>query len=143
MKGYHPSLTIYHPSPLGVDSALRLKLIPFEYEKPNSGKLVITIALHDGADYDWSRALYENLDFEDVSRMLQVFRGETESINDGAGITHWWTHKFNMSHVICGYKMMLSDGNRTYEFMLKPAEALGISLAIEQSMSKLVFEMEG
>ena len=146
MKDY-PSLTIYHPSSRGVGSALRLKLIPFVYDDPHrSGKLEIKIAKQDGDEYDWSCALYENLDFEDVTRMLMVFRGEAESINDGAGITHWWTHTFNMSHVIepvHGYRMMLTSGDRLAAFMLKPAEALGISLALEQSMSKLVFEMEG
>ena len=139
------SIKIYHPSSRGVGSALKLKLIPFVYGDPRSGKLVITIAKQDGDEYDWSRAMYENLDFEDVARMLQVFRGETESINDGAGITHWFVHKLNMTHVIepiCGYEITLTNGDRVATFTLKPAEALGISLALEHSMAKLVFEME-
>lgn len=142
----YPSLKIYHPNSRGMGSALKIELIPFVYGDPRSGKLVITIASQDGDEYDWSRAMYENLDFEDVARMLQVFRGETESINDGAGITHWFVYKFNMTHVIepvCGYEMMLTNGDRVATFRLKPAEALGISLALEQSMAKLVFEMEG
>ena len=145
MKGYHPSIKIYHPSSRGVGSALMLELIPFAYGDPYSGKLEINIAPQDGDEYEWSQSICMGLDFEDVSRMLMVFRGETESINDYAGITIR-DCTFNMRHVIepvNGYRMILTKGDRLVAFTLKPAEALGISLALEQSMAKLVFEMEG
>lgn len=139
------SIKIYHPSSRGVGSALMLELIPFVYGLPDSGRLEINIAPQDGDEYDWAYDLCVSLDFEDVARMLMVFRGETESINDGKGITRR-DCTFNISHVIepiHGYRMILTSGNRLVAFMLKPAEALGISLALEHSMSKLVFEMEG
>lgn len=143
MKGYHPSIKIYHPSSRGVGSALRLELLPFVYGDPDSGKLVLNLAPQDDDGYNWSHAITVILDFEDVARMLMVFRGETESINDGNGIT-CRDCTFNISHVIepvCGYRMILTRGNRLVAFMLKPAEALGISLALEHSMAKLVFEI--
>ena len=145
MKGYHPSLKIYHPSSRGVGSALMLELIPFAYGDCYSGKLEINIAPQDGDEYEWSQSICVGLDFEDVARMLMVFRGETESINDGNGIIRREC-TFNMSHVIepvHGYRMILTKGDRLATFMLKPAEALGISLALEHSMAKLVFDMEG
>lgn len=143
MRGFNRSLKIYHPSSRGVGSALFLELIPLN-GLPDSGKLDIYIAPQNGNEYDWRWDLHVSLDFDDVARMLMVFRGETESINDGAGITQMEC-TFNMSHVIepiHGYRMIMTSGNRLAAFMLKPAEALGISLALEHSMGKLVFEME-
>ena len=134
-----------HPSSRGVGSALRFELHPYKVGDPDSGRIEIGIASQDLDVFVWTNALCISLDFEDVSRMLMVFRGETESINDGAGIIRR-DCKFNMSHVIepvHGYRMILTRGNRLAAFMLKAAEALGISLALEQSMAKLVFEMEG
>lgn len=146
MKGYHPSMKIYHPSSCGVGSALMLELIPFAYGERYSGRLEINIAPQVGEEYEWSQSICVSLDFDDVAQMLMVFRGETESINDGAGIPIG-DCTFNMRHVIepvHGYRMILTKGDRLLiAFMLKPAEALGISLALEQSMAKLVFEMEG
>lgn len=138
------SIIMYHPSWRGVGSALRFELHPFKVGDPDSGRIEMGIAPQDGDIFAWADAMFVSLDFEDVSRMLMVFRGETESINDGKGITRR-DCTFNISHVIepvCGYRMILTRGNRLVAFMLKPAEALGISLALEQSMAKLVFEME-
>ena len=123
---------------------MRFELHPFKVGDLDSGRIEMGIAPQDGDVFVWTNALCVSLDFDDVARMLMVFRGETESINDGAGIIRR-DCKFNMSHVIepvCGYMMILTRGNRLVEFMLKPAEALGISLALEHSMAKLVFEME-
>lgn len=139
------SITMYHPSSCGVGSALRFELHPYKVEDPDSGRIEVGIAPQDGDRFAWEDVLCVSLGFEDVSRMLMVFRGEIESINDGKGITRR-DCTFNMRHVIepvCGYEMMLTNGDRVATFTLKSAEALGISLALEQSMSKLVFEMEG
>lgn len=139
------SIIMYHYSSRGVGSALRFELHPYKVGDPDSGRIEMGIAPQKRDLFDWSNALYVSLGFEDVARMLMVFRGETESINDGKGIT-CRECTFNMSHVIepvHGYRMILTKGDRLVAFMLKPAEALGISLALEQSMAKLVFEMEG
>lgn len=139
------SIIMYHPSSRGVGSALRFELHPYKVEDPDSGRIEVGVAPQDGDRFAWEDALCVRLGFEDVSRMLMVFRGEIESINDGKGITRR-DCTFNMSHVIepvCGYRIILTRGDRLVAFMLKPAEALGISLALEHSMAKLVFEMEG
>lgn len=142
---YYPSLKIYHPNSRGMGSALMFKLIPFVNGDPDSGALFVYITPQVGNRYIWLDDHCVRLNFEDVARMLMVFRGETESINDGAGIIRS-DCRFIMSHVIepvCGYRMTLIRDNSITDFMLKPTEALGISLALEHSMAKLVFEMEG
>ena len=139
------SITMYHPSSRGVGSAVRFKLYPLKIGDLESGTIEIVMAPQDVDGFIWSDSLHVSLDFKDVASMLMVFRGETESINDGKGITRR-DCTFNISHVIepvCGYRMILTSGDRLAAFMLKPAEALGISLALEHSMAKLVFEMEG
>lgn len=139
------SIIMYHPSSRGVGSALRFELHPYKVEDPDSGRIEVGIAPQDGDRFAWEDVLCVSLGFEDVASMLMVFRGETESINDGKGITRR-DCTFNMRHVIepvCGYRMILTRDNRLAAFMLKPAEAMGISLALEHSMAKLVFDMEG
>lgn len=139
------SIIMYHLSSRGVGSALRFNLCPIKIGDLDSGKIEIAMAPQNGNGFNWADTMCVRLNFDDVARMLMVFRGETESINDGSGITSG-DSTFNMSHVIepiNGYRMILTMGDRLAAFMLKPAEALGISLALEHSMDKLVFDMEG
>ena len=101
--------------------------------------------------FEWDKAIRVKLDLVDVARVLQVFRGECESICDGKGIfirSLGHAVRFNVRHVIepvSGYifevhRVDTSSGEETSRLIcLSSAEALALSLALENSMGMLAF----
>ena len=101
--------------------------------------------------FEWDKAIRVKLDLVDVARMLQVFRGECESICDGKGIfirSLGHAVRFNVRHVIEPvfgyifevYRVNTSTGEETSRLIaLSSAEALALSLALENSMGMLAF----
>ena len=76
-----------------------------------------------------------------LAKMVQVFRGECESIDDGRGLRDCGK-RFCLSHMIDpnGYKISVErDGGDRYVVFLDMAEALVLCLVIEHSMPFFLF----
>lgn len=158
-----PSLTLYHANGKGTGSAVKLTLRPATTINP--GVVIADIApqtsLCDRSStppvyprFDWDNALKVKLDFTDLAKVLQVLRGETESVDDGKGFFHRYADNYqlikfrHMIEPVCGYslevyKTSTNDGERVNEstarIFLSNAEALGLSLAIEHSFAAIAF----
>ncbi len=157
---FRPSLALYHPTPSGTGCAMKMNLHPAHDDV--SGSIWVTLAnqmtIGDRrgptptyATFDWENAITVKLDFEDLSKMLQVFRGECESVGDGKGLYHA-TAQFSTSiylrHMVepmSAYSLELYRTSRDGKsesharFLMRPNEALGISLAIEDSFGVISF----
>ena len=154
-----PTLTMYHPNGRGEGSALRLELHPAHDDTAGSIMATIATQLTTGdcngsmtvyPRFDWKGAITVKLDFTDISKMLQVFLGECESLEDGRGLFHKSTRgttKIILSHIvdpINGYMLEVyrktsgsEDSNA--RIFLSPYEALGLATAIESSMGVICF----
>ena len=155
-----PTLTMYHPNCNGTGSALKLELHPAHDD--TAGSIMATIAtqltIWNGLgavppvypQFDWDGAITVKLDFTDICKMLQVFRGECESIEDGRGLFHKSTRgttKIMLRHLvepIHGYMLEVYRNTHGSEdsnarIFLAPYEALGLATAIESSMGVICF----
>ena len=94
---YRPALTFYHPNSKGSGAAVELKLHP-AHDNVN-GSIMLRIANQSAvgdrrtpaptyARFDWENAICVKLDFNDLCKVLQVFRGECESIDGDRGLYH-------------------------------------------------------
>ena len=159
MTRTRPALTMYHPNGNGTGSAIRLELHPAHDN--TDGSIMATIAMqlatgdHPGTvpvypRFDWKGAISVKLDFTDISKMLQVFLGECESLEDGRGLFHKSTRgttKIMLRHLvepIHGYMLEVYRNTRGSEdsnarIFLSPYEALGLATAIESSMGVICF----
>ena len=153
-----PTLTMYHPNGKGTGSAIRLELHPAHDDTAGSIMATIATQLTTGncmgsmpvyPKFDWEGAITVKLDFTDISKMLQVFRGECESIEDGRGLFHKSTRgttKITLRHIvepIHGYMLEFyrktSEEDSNARIFLSPYEALGLATAIESSMGVICF----
>ena len=100
--------------------------------------------------FDWENAVSVKLDFSDLCKMLQVFRGECESLEEGRGLYHRTaraTTKIVLRHLVdpvAGYSFELyrtpAQGEETRTHILfSPWEALGLAEAIAGSMAVISF----
>ena len=153
-----PTLTMYHPNSKGTGSAIRLELHPAHDDTAGSIMATIATQLTTGnctgsmpvyPKFAWDGAITVKLDFTDISKMLQVFRGECESIEDGRGLFHKSTRgttKITLRHIvepIHGYMLEFyrktSEEDSNARIFLLPSEALGLATAIESSMGVICF----
>ena len=153
-----PTLTMYHPNGKGTGSAIMIELHPAHDDTAGSIMATIATQLTIGdrlgavpvyPRFDWEGAITVKLDFTDISKMLQVFRGECESLEDGRGLFHKSTRgttKIILRHIvepINGYMLEVyrktdsEDSNA--RIFLSPYEALGLATAIESSMGVICF----
>lgn len=150
---YEPALGFYHANAYGTGCALKITLHPAH--ESTDGCIQIKFANQDTEGFcprfDWDNAIDIKLGFVEVASVLQVLRGETESIGDGAGIfiraPHYCT-RFSMRHMVDplpgytleAYRHDLKTGADTaWHMHLNNAEALGLCLALEQVMAVLAF----
>lgn len=103
------------------------------------------------ATFDWERRVCVKLDFSDICRMLQVFRGEVESIDDGKGLYHMsasYSTRIVLRHVLepAGYSLEVYRNTRgkpdedvSARITLSMAEATGLALAFENSIGLICF----
>ena len=160
-----PTLAFYHANGKGTGSAMKLELYPARVGDLDSGAIYATIARQSSLGdrtstppiyprFDWDNALKVKLDFTDLAKVLQVLRGETESIDEGKGLFHRYADKCqvikfrHMIEPVCGYSLEVyetstGDGEHANErrahIFLSTAEALGLSLAIEHSFAAIAF----
>ena len=163
-----PSLVLCHANGKGTGSAMKMELYPARVGDPDSGAIYATIARQSSLgdrrstppiypSFDWDNALKVKLDFTDLAKVLQVLRGETESIDDGRGLFHRYNdkrQKISFRHLvepIVGYSMEVMESSnkdentyieRKIHFFLSTAEALGLSFAIEHSFAAIAFGIQ-
>lgn len=151
---YRPSLNFYKANAKGDGSAMKLELHPAHDN--TDGYILMNLAnqMTIGnlrADppiypsFDWDNAICVKLGFTDLSKMLQVFRGECESLEDGCGLFHC-----SQSGVTCielehriepmpGYSLTVGKGGAFTHIFIAPHEALGLTVAIENSLGLVCF----
>ena len=83
-----PAVTMHHANPRGSGTALRLELHP---ARPDAdGSILATIAPQKATtpapSFDWDNSIAVRLGILDLAKVLQVFRGQFESIADGKGL---------------------------------------------------------
>ena len=97
LGSFRPKLAFYHANARGTGGALQLELHPAHDDTDGSIMATfatqLTIGDRLGAvpvypRFDWEGAITVKLDFTDISKMLQVFRGECEAPEDGRGHFH-------------------------------------------------------
>jgi len=157
---YRPRFAIYHPNTKGTGGAARFELHPAHDN--TDGCVMMQLARQSSVGdmrgsapvyprFDWEGSVRVKLDFNDLTKMLQVFRGEIESLEDGKGLYHRSPKaatRIVLRHVLeprPGYAIetyrTASDGGAetNARIFLPPNEALGLSAAIEASMSVICF----
>ena len=162
-KIYRPALTLYKANAKCTGCAMKMELHPAHGD--TAGCIMMSLASQKTVgDYrgpnpiyptfDWENAICVKLDFIDLSKMLQVFRGECESIDDGRGLVHrspkglTYIKLAHQVDPIPGYRLdvNLCDGVVIVEqrtIMLAPCEALGLTAAIESSLGVICFGVPG
>ena len=157
-----PRLEFYHPNAKGTGCAMAMALRPSD--STQNGYVAVsfanqmTVGNSTGDNptcptFDWENSVDVVLDFNDLCAILQVLRGETESIGDGRGIYHKYKEycqKIQLRHLIdpvCGYSFEVIETpanggeEKRVHMLLSPAESLGICESIAGSMYLITFGM--
>lgn len=155
-----PCLRFYHPNGKGTGCAMAMKLRPADATQ--DGFIVVsfanqmTVGNPHGDNptfpkFDWENRVDVVLDFNDLCAILQVLRGETESVCEGRGIFRKYKEccqKIQLYHLVepvCGYMFEVFDtpanggGEKRVRMLMSPAESLGIYEAISSSMYLIAF----
>lgn len=159
-KTNHARLVIYHANPKGTGTAMRLELHPAHGETDGSVRIVLAPQRTASESrttpippptFDWENTLRVKLDFTDLSKVLQVLRGECESVDEGRGIVHQTATaltRISFRHLvdpIPGYhleveRMERSTGERRrLLFFMNPAEACGLTEAFAAAIPLVAF----
>lgn len=159
MKKPKPSFTLYHANAKNTGMALRLELYPalwYEY-----GSILVTLAPQktfvrneSGRPipiFDWENAIEFKLGILELAKILQVFRGQYESIDEGKGLfcrTRNGRAIVRLTHRIepvVGYVLEVlhnpddSGDVVSIHFELNDCEAFALSETINQSMPFVAF----
>ena len=159
-RTYRPRLSFFHANAKGTGSALTFELVPATAEAEGCVRAKITGQMTVGdrsgptpvyPRFDWGNALSLKLGFTDLSKMLQVFRGECESLEDGKGLYHRSAKgltRICLRHILepfAGYSLEVYRSAQTVQdegraaFLFHPHEALGLAAALESSFGVLCF----
>ena len=155
-----PCLRFYQPNAKGTGCAMVMKLRP--KDATGGGYIVVsfanqmTVGNPTGDNPTFPKFDCENcvdvvLDFNDLCVILQVLRGETESVYYGRGIFGKYKkrQRIQLRHVIepvCGYLFEVFEDTpanrgdcRHVSMFLSPAESLGVCESIAGSMYLIAF----
>ena len=157
---YRPNLRFYHANAKGTGCAATLELHPAHDDTDGSIMMSVanqmTVGNRMGPNptfprFDWENRICVKLDFSDLCAMLQVFRGECESINGEHGLYHRTakaTTTIRLRHLVdpvAGYSLELyktpaGGGEETRaHILLSQAEALGLCESIAGSLYLVAF----
>ena len=125
----------------------QMVVTPFEAWNGEEGSVKFSFYPQKGViQYDDDDCMVFFCTPEDVARMVAVFRGMQENIDDGKGLRRLGSI-MNLEHTINpnGYRFTIiekvDNGTKSLSIMLSTYEAMELSLALEGVMSKLVFGM--
>lgn len=157
---YNPSLAFFHPNPKGTGSAIKLELKP---AKGNSEGAIMVTGMNQQTigdmrgqspiypRFNWDDRIIVKLGFTDLSKILQVLRGECESLNDGVGICHTilgCNTRINLIHKMTDESEYVFEMNRTwnqnkedrcFSIVFTAHEAVGMEAAISGAMVYVSF----
>ena len=147
-----PAITICHANARGTGTALRLELHPANTD--SDGSILATIApqnvIKPVATFDWNNSISVSLCLMDLAKILQVFRGNYESIDDGKGLYHRTINGFTVVRLyhriepIGGYVLDVAhkpnDGETVrLVFSMTYDEAFALAEAIDHAMLYVAF----
>ena len=147
-----PAITICHANARSTGTALRLELHPARTD--SDGSILATIAPQNAikpvASFYWNNSISVRLCLMDLAKILQVFRGQYESINDGKGFYHRTINGFTVVRLyhriepIGGYVLDVShksdDGDTVHLiFSMTYDEAFALAEAIDNAMIYVAF----
>ena len=147
-----PAITICHANARGTGTALRLELHPARTD--SDGSILSTIApqneIKPVASFYWNNSISVRLCLMDLAKILQVFRGQYESINDGKGFYHCTINGFTVVRLyhriepIGGYVLDVSHKSNDGEtvrliFSMTYDEAFALAEAIDHAMLYVAF----
>ena len=159
-RTFRPKLSFYKANARGTGCAMRMELHPAHGDVDGSIMVGLANQMTIGdrrgpvpvyPHFDWENAIYVKLDFSDLSKMLQVFRGECESLGEEKGLVHQSPRGLTyikLAHQVDpspGYALEVTrcagEGRHAVRaFMpITPAEALGLTAAIEGSLGVICF----
>jgi len=152
---------IYHANASGTGCAIKLELHPATAREDGFFMLKfanqLTVGERNGTvrkfpTFDWERRITVKLGFNDICKMLQVFRGESESIDDGKGLYHRSANhsaRIVLRHIVTplqaySLEVYRNSGDRGEEdavahILLSPAESYGLAAALENSIGFICF----
>ena len=147
-----PAITICHANARGTGTALRLELHPARTD--SDGSILATIApqneIKPVASFYWNNSISVRLCLMDLAKILQVFRGNYESIDDGKGLYHRTGDGFTVVRLyhriepIGGYVLDVSYKSNDSEpvrliFSMTYDEAFALAEAIDHAMLYVAF----
>ena len=157
---YFPRFALFHPNSKCTGCAMKMEMHPASHDLDGyimaSFANQLTVGNRSGekitySTFDWENMVCVKFDFNDLTKMLEVFRGMKLSLENGKGLFHSSASgntKIMLKH-ICGEedsyalevcKTRASDPNPvTLRIVLKSSEAYGIALAIEDSLGAICF----
>ena len=147
-----PAITICHANARGTGTALRLELHPANTD--SDGSILATIAQQNAvkpvASFDWKNSISVGLCLMDLAKILQVFRGNYESIDDGKGFYHrtingcTFVRLYHRIEPIGGY--VLDVAHKPYDgetvrlvFSMTYDEAFALAESIDHAMLYVAF----
>ena len=157
---YRPKLAFFHANPRGTGCGVTLELHPAHDDTDGCIMMIamnqMTVGNRMGPNptfsrFDWENRICVKLDFNDLCAMLQVLRGECESINGDHGLYHRTARastKIQLRHQVdpvSGYSLELyktpaGGGEESHaHLLLSPAEALGLCESIAGAMYLVSF----
>ncbi len=159
-RKYRPKLSLFHPNAKGTGGAVKFELHPAHDDVDGSIWVQLANQLTVGDPrgttpvyprFDWDGAVCVKLDFTDLTKMIQVFRGQIESLENGKGLCHRGArgiahvHLRRMVEPRPGYMLEIyrtgigDAGDVSGRIFLQEHEAIGLLLAIEGSMATICF----
>lgn len=159
-RRFRPTLAFFHPNAKGTGGALKMELHPAHGNVDGSIMATFAKQLTIGDRYatpptfptfDWDNLICVKLDFNDLTKMLEVFRGVKESIENGKGLYHTspsGTTKIVLRHMIepdTGYSFEVyrnkpgAPESVNARITLSSNEAYGLAVAIEDSLGAICF----
>ncbi len=159
-RRYRPRLALYHPNAKGTGGAMKIELHPAHDDVEGSVWLQIANQLTIGDPrgttptfprFDWDSAVCVKLGFNDLTKMIQVLRGQCEALEDGKGLCHRGVRgvaHVHLRHLVeprVGFMLELyrkaipGQDDACARIFLRAHEALGLLLAIEGAMSVICF----
>lgn len=158
-KAYAPTLTFFHANGKGTGGAVSFERIPATQDR--EGCLMAVLANQKTVGnrtaptpvyprFDWENRLIVKLNFSDLCQMIQVFRGECETVNGEKGLVHQsgeMSTRILLRHVVdpvAGYSFEVYRDRKNGEesrarVFLYPNEALGLCKVIEDSLAVICF----
>lgn len=161
--GFNPHLVFYHPNGRGNGAAIRFSVEPATADR--DGAVFFSIAKQNGtagstpeqkfASFDWANRTTVKLNFVEVAEILMVFGGQASALSHAGkdGLYH------NSAQATTSVELKRSEdpgrpgyllgvgrtpkadpnARQYHAFVFRPAEAVGLRLALQAEMGLLAF----